>query len=87
MNILEELYYGNIRPSEREFTMNETCSQLLQYIARHEETLRAGLDPNQLEIFEKYRNNCQEFQQQLELNAFSNGFRLGCQLILAAMEK
>ena len=37
MNILEDLYYGNINPCEKEFKKGSTYSQLLGYIVRHQQ--------------------------------------------------
>ena len=36
MNIIDELWYGNISPCERDFKKGSKYSELLGYIVRHE---------------------------------------------------
>lgn len=87
MDILEELYLGNIRPSEREFSKKARCSQLLCYIERHTMDLNQGLTDAQREIFEKYQDCARELQTLIEQDAFADGFRLGGQFMLATLDK
>ena len=44
MGILEELWYGNISPCERDFKKGSKYSELLGYIVRHEEDLQKRLN-------------------------------------------
>ena len=41
MNVLDELYYGNISPFERHTDRNPACRELQGYITRHMERSRA----------------------------------------------
>ena len=50
MGILEELWYGNISPCERDFKKGSTYSELLGYIVRHEEDLQKRLNEEEKEI-------------------------------------
>ena len=50
MGILEELWYGNISPCERDFKRGSTYSELLGYIVRHEEDLQKRLNDEEKEI-------------------------------------
>ena len=53
MSILQELWYGNIRPNEDKLiTDNE--KKLVSLIARHHETLSSSLKNDDLKVFEKY---------------------------------
>ena len=54
MNIIEELWYGNISPCERDFKKGSTYSELLGYIVRHEEDLQKRLNDEEKEILEKF---------------------------------
>ena len=54
MGILEELWYGNISPCERDFKRGSTYSELLGYIVRHEKDLQKRLNDEEKEIFEKF---------------------------------
>lgn len=82
MNILEELYYGNIAPFEKGFGKSRQRSDLQKYVSRHEQALTAAFSEEQKATFEKYRDNTQELQQLGELEAFICGFKLGGQLML-----
>lgn len=44
MNILEELYYGNIVPTEKCAKLNSEVTELLKLLNRNEEKLTATLD-------------------------------------------
>ena len=54
MNIIEELWYGNISPCERDFKKGSKYSELLGYIVRHEENLKKHLNDEEIEILEKF---------------------------------
>ena len=53
MSILDELWYGNIAPCERDFKKGSTYAELLGYIVRHEEALQKRMNDEEKEIFEK----------------------------------
>lgn len=77
MDILEELFYGNIAPCQRSFHNREQCSQLMGYLSRQEQTLMESLSEEQRKVFKKYRDNTLELEKLTELDAFLYGFRLG----------
>ena len=52
MNILQELWYGNIRPNEDKVITDEE-KELVSLIAKHHETLFSSLKNNDLVVFEK----------------------------------
>lgn len=85
MNVLEELYFGNIMPFERDVHWTGKYKDLLQYISRHEKELTAGLTDEQKTIFEKYRDCTKEVQMKTELEAFILGFKLGGQIMLSVL--
>ena len=53
MSILQELWYGNIRPNEDKVITDEE-KKLVSLIARHHETLSSSLKNDELNVFEKY---------------------------------
>lgn len=55
MTTLEDLYYGNIIPHEHSFKRGSAYSEVLGYIVRHEDDLKATLTEQQKEIFEKLK--------------------------------
>lgn len=85
MNILEDLYYGNINPCEREFKKGSTYSQLLGYIVRHQQDLQKRMNDEEKEVFEKFTECTNEMYSMTEREAFVSGFTLGARIIIDVM--
>lgn len=85
MNIIEELWYGNISPCERDFKRGSTYSELLGYIVRHEENLKKRLNDEEIEILEKFTECANEMYGISEREAFVRGFTLGARIIIEVM--
>lgn len=85
MNILEDLYYGNIKPCEREFKKGSTYSQLLGYIVRHQQDLLKRMNDEEKEVFEKFAECTNEMYSMTEREAFVSGFTLGARIIIEVM--
>ena len=85
MNILEELWYGNISPCEMDFKRGSKYSELLSYIARHEEDLQKRLNDEEKEILEKFTECMGEMNGIAEREAFVRGFVLGARIIIEVM--
>ena len=85
MNIIEELWYGNISPCERDFKKGSKYSELLGYIVRHEEELKKRLNDEEIEILEKYTECTNEMYGIAEREAFVRGFVLGARIIIEVM--
>lgn len=82
MNILEELYYGNIVPNEKCAKFDDQVKELLKLLNRNEEKLTATLTELQKETFEKYKDCNREISEISEREIFLNGFRLGARIII-----
>ena len=82
MNILEELYYGNIVPNEKCAKFDDEVKELLKLLNRNEEKLAATLTELQKETFEKYKDCNREISEISEREIFLNGFRLGARIII-----
>ena len=80
MNILQELWYGNIRPNEDKVITDEE-KELVSLIARHHETLSSSLKNNDLDVFEKYVDCFTEYASMIECQAFEIGFKLVLKLM------
>ena len=85
MNIIEELWHGNIAPCERDFKKGSVYSELLGYIVKHENDLRRLLNDDGKEIFEKYIECSNEMYGISEREAFVRGFTLGARTIIEVM--
>ena len=80
MNMLQELWYGNIRPNEDKVITDEE-KELVSLIARHHESLSSSLKNNDLVVFEKYVDCFTEYASLIECQAFEIGFRLALKLL------
>lgn len=86
MSILENLWYGNVKPSERKMSSTSEQYELVKLIARHEETLLPMLSDEVRETYEKLWECKSELSSLNELEAFISGFSLGAQIMLEVME-
>ena len=57
MKILEELWYGNISPNERDMAAKSKLQTLGRLILRNEEELNPLLSEKAKEVFDKLRDN------------------------------
>lgn len=80
MNILQELWYGNIHPNEDKIITDEE-KRLIELIARHHETLSSSLKNNDLNVFEKYVDCFTEYASLIEAQAFEIGFKLAVKML------
>lgn len=87
MNILKELYYGNIVPTEKCAKLNSEVTELLKLLNRNKEKLTATLTEEQKENFEKYKDCNREIFEICEREAFLNGFRLGARIIIESVNQ
>jgi hypothetical protein len=59
-NIIEELYYGNINPTDWDIDKGGNYSHLLHLLTQNEDDLLQTLTRAQQEIFEKFRDCASE---------------------------
>ena len=85
MNILDELWYGNINPQEQSKDNNRAIKELLNLMGRNRDQLQANMTPEQQEILEKYDDCVNEMYGLIEVAIFSYAFRLGGRLMLATL--
>lgn len=81
MNILQELWHGNIRPNEDKVITDEE-KELVSLIARHHEKLFSSLKNDDLDVFEKYADCFTEYASLIEAQAFEIGFKLAVKLLI-----
>ena len=87
MNILEELWYGNIDPAEYDACPDEEYKELVRLISRNEEKLLATMTDAQKDLFSRYQDCVREYQAMAECMLFQNSFCLGGKLILEVMKE
>ena len=87
MRILEELWYGNIDPTEFGTSMSPEYMELRRLVDRNETDLRASMTDAQKELFNRYLESVLEYQTMSELMLFQNSFKLGARLMFEVMEE
>ena len=84
MNLIEELFYGNIYPSEQGYRENPEIRQLGQELVVLEEALLKTFSDEQKRMYEDFMNK-EIARNSIEIkDKFVYGFRLGVQLLLEA---
>ena len=85
MRILEELWYGNIEPTEYGTSPSQEYRELRRLVDRNEAALRATMTDTQKELFNRYLESVLEYQTLSELTLFQNSFKLGARLMVEVM--
>ena len=85
MDILEDLYYGNLLPQEKVSKLDDETKELLGLLNRNEGKLTATLSDEQKETFEKYKDCNREISEICERQSFITGFKLGAQIVIESM--
>ena len=80
MSTLQELWFGNVNPSEDKVITDEE-KELVSLIARHHEALSSSLKNDDLVVFEKYVDCFTEYASMIECQAFEIGFSLAVKLL------
>ena len=86
MRILEELWYGNIEPTEYDTIACKEYKEVLRLITKNEEKLLATLTDEQKELFSRYTNAVQEYQTMAECLLFQSSFKLGAKMMVEVMD-
>lgn len=85
MKLLEELWYGNIEPTDFDANAGKDYKEALRLITRNEEKLQASMTDEQKELFSRYMDCVREHQTMAECLLFQNSFRLGVRIMLEVM--
>ena len=86
MNILEDLYYGNISPHERYIKQGSKVEKLVKLICKNEDELNNSLTEKQKETFEKFKDVTSELSCITERQAFTAGFILATRIMMQVTE-
>ena len=87
MSILEELWYGNVEPTEYGTSPSQEYRELRRLADRNETELRATMTDAQKDLFTRYLESVLEYQALSELMLFQNSFKLGARLMVEVMEE
>lgn len=87
MKILEELWYGNIEPTEYDTSSCAEYKKVLEQVCNNEENLQATMDSEQKALFIKYTDCVNRYHAITECMLFQNSLRLGARMMLEIMEE
>lgn len=80
--MLEELYFGNINPNERQFDRNSEYAENMQIISDNEEKLTLLLTGKEKGLFLEFVNAQSSVDAITAIENFIIGFRLGVRIAL-----
>jgi len=87
MDILEELWYGNICPMEiSHIESKPEYKEALQLVNKNTERLKAQLTPEQTDLLLRYCESRNELSNITELDAFKSGFKIGAGLVIETIK-
>ncbi|MBR0160425.1 MAG: hypothetical protein IJQ02_03900 [Oscillospiraceae bacterium] len=82
MQVLEDLYLGDVRPSDRSFKRNSQYAKALDEVVKAGEALTDGLTEEQKELFEDYMTAQREVNVLTDCETFCMAFKLGAKIML-----
>lgn len=85
--MLEELYFGNINPNEKQFIRNSDFDRAMQTISVNEEKLTELLDGKEKKLFLQMANAQSEINGITGVESFISGFRLGARIAIEIMSE
>ena len=82
MQILEDLYLGDVRPSERSFKRNSQYAKALDELVKAGDPLTDTLTEKQKEMFEDYMTAQREVSVLTDCETFIYAFRLAARTMI-----
>lgn len=80
MSTLQELWVGNVNPSEDKAITDEE-QRLVELMAIHQEKLLSTLSNDDLDTFKKFIECSDEYSMLIEAQAFKIGFNLAVKIL------
>ena len=84
MPIIDELWYGNVYPTEHCGRNNTMLKKHFHFMVKNKEILDSKLNAEQLQLLNAYTEESDKYTQLLSLEAFREGFSLATQLFSEA---
>lgn len=82
MQVLEDLYLGDIRPNERTFKRNSQYANALAELVKAGDALTDVLTDEQKKLFEDYMATQREINVLTDCETFCIAFKLGAKIML-----
>ena len=86
MQILEELYLGDVRPSERSSKRNAQYRKALDDAIKADDAFRLTLTEEQKKLFETLLDAQRELNILTDAESFIYSFRIGAKIMLGVLE-
>ena len=86
MNIIKELWHGNICPQTDSRSNSSEMKELMEYMARHHDDLIKTMSDEHKELFEKFHDCWDEYVSLAEAAIFEYAFKLGMQMGIEALK-
>ena len=86
MNVIKELWHGNIIPQEDSRNNTPEMKELMEYMARHHDDLLKTMTTEQKEIFEKFDDCWSEYSSCSEEAIFEYAFKLGAKMAIDVLQ-
>ncbi len=86
-SVIKELWYGRICPQEAEGLKKPELKELQEYMSRHRENLEKTMTEEQKEIYERFMDCRNEYDELVDEEMFTYGFKLGIKLMTEAVEE
>ena len=85
MQDLEDLYLGDVRPSDRSFKRNSQYAKALDEVVKAGDALTDCLTEEQKELFEDYMTAQREVNVLSDCETFCMAFKLGAKIMMDAL--
>ena len=82
MNVIKDLWHGNIVPEDDIRNRSPEMNQLMEYMARHHKDLLESMTDEQKVIFEKFDDCWCECASLTEEAVFEYAFKLGMRIAI-----
>ena len=87
MNILEDLYYGNVSPCDRDVKRGSKVDKLQTLVCQHEVELNSTLTEKQKETLEKFKDAYSELYCCFERDMFAQGFIIAAKIMIEVFKE
>ena len=84
-NLINELYYGNIRPVEQMGGLTPEAAAIMKRVHENEDKLEAYLNEQEKELLDAIQNDRLEVTCIIEEKRFHEAFCLGARLLMEIM--
>ncbi len=82
MSILEDLYYGNVSPCDRDVKRGSKVDKLQTLVCKYEVELNQTLTEKQKENLEKFKDAYSELYCYFERDMFAQGFIIATKIMI-----